>query len=326
MASEPTSTPDGASHGDATASAASATDSSDGPSAPDPAGDAARSPADVRAQQALRQRGEIPPHIACIMDGNGRWAQGRDQHRSAGHYEGVSSVRDVAESCAQVGVDFLTLYTFSTENWNRPDFEVNALMELLIRTIEKERETLMKNDIRLATIGDLKQLPDACRRALNETQELTADNKEMTLTLALSYSGRWEILQAVRHIAKNVESGDIDPDAIDESMFASFLDTAGMPDPDLIIRTGGEYRLSNFLLWQSAYTELYITECFWPDFRSEELYDAIRTYQDRDRRFGGLGESDDTPPRDQAAGDGLLADDAQVDSSAPSPEVTPRVR
>jgi undecaprenyl diphosphate synthase len=326
MASEPTSSSDDAPQGGATASVTPANDSSDDPSSASPEGNSERSPADVRAQQALRQRGEIPPHIACIMDGNGRWAQGRDQHRSAGHYEGVSSVRDVAESCAQVGVDYLTLYTFSTENWNRPVFEVNALMELLIRTIEKERETLMKNNIRLATIGDLEQLPDACRQALDETRALTSDNTEMTLTLALSYSGRWEILQAVRHIAKGVERGDIDPDAIDESLFASFLDTAGIPDPDLIIRTGGEYRLSNFLLWQSAYTELYITDCFWPDFRSEELYDALRTYQDRDRRFGGLGESDDAPSRDLATGDGLLADDAQVDPPAPSPEVTHRMR
>lgn len=258
-----------------------------------------RDAADVRAQQALRQRGEIPRHIACIMDGNGRWAQRRDQHRSVGHYEGVSSVRDVTETCVQVGVEYLTLYTFSTENWNRPAFEVNALMELLIRTIEKERETLMKNNVKLETIGDLRQLPGPCRDALDETKAMTADNDNMTLTLALSYSGRWEILEAVREIARAVQKGDLDPDSVDEALFASYLDTAGMPDPDLIVRTGGEYRLSNFLLWQSAYTELYITDCYWPDFRNQELYDAIRTYQDRDRRFGRV---------DVASGDGAVSD------------------
>jgi len=233
------------------------------------------------------------------MDGNGRWAQRRDQHRSVGHYEGVSSVRDVTETCVQVGVEYLTLYTFSTENWNRPAFEVNALMELLIRTIEKERETLMKNNVKLETIGDLRQLPGPCRDALDETKAMTADNDNMTLTLALSYSGRWEILEAVREIARAVQKGDLDPDSVDEALFASYLDTAGMPDPDLIVRTGGEYRLSNFLLWQSAYTELYITDCYWPDFRNQELYDAIRTYQDRDRRFGRV---------DVASGDGAVSD------------------
>jgi undecaprenyl diphosphate synthase len=247
-----------------------------------------RDAADVRAQQALRQRGEIPSHIACIMDGNGRWAQRRDRDRSAGHFEGVSSVRQVTEACAQVGVDYLTLYTFSTENWNRPAFEVNALMELLIQTIQKERSTLMNNNIQLRMIGDISQLPSACQQALEDTKALTADNDGMTLTLALSYSGRWEILEAVRQIARDAREGTLSPDHVDEALFASYLDTAGMPDPDLMIRTGGEYRLSNFLLWQSAYTELFITERYWPDFRNQELYDAIRCYQDRDRRFGRI--------------------------------------
>ena len=281
-----------------------------------------REPTDIRVQQALRQRGEIPRHIACIMDGNGRWAQRRDQHRSLGHYEGVSSVREVTETCVHVGVEYLTLYTFSTENWNRPAFEVNALMELLIRTIEKERETLMKNNVRLETIGDLSQLPQACREALNETKAVTAGNDTMTLTLALSYSGRWEILEAVRKIARAVKEGRLDPDAVDEALFASHLDTAGMPDPDLIVRTGGEYRLSNFLLWQSAYTELYITDCYWPDFRNDELYSAIRTYQDRDRRFGRV---------DAASGDGALPDEGfpaspDSDSQISSPDVHPSSR
>jgi undecaprenyl diphosphate synthase len=277
-----------------------------------------RSASDVRAQQALRQRGEIPRHIACIMDGNGRWAQRRDQHRSVGHYEGVSSVREVTEACAHVDVDYLTLYTFSTENWNRPDYEVNALMELLVRTIEKERETLMKNNVQLQTIGNLQELPGPCREALRETREITSVNDGMTLTLALSYSGRSEIIQAVRDIARAVRDGDLDPDAVDEALFASYLDTAGMPDPDLIIRTGGEYRLSNFLLWQSAYTELFITDCYWPDFRNEELYDAIRTYQDRDRRFGRVSDEADI-----ASGDGAVPDDAPMDASLSSPGVRP---
>ncbi len=284
--------------------------------------DAARDPADIRVQQSLRQRGEIPRHIACIMDGNGRWAQRRDQHRSFGHYEGVSSVREVTETCVHVGVEYLTLYTFSTENWNRPAFEVNALMELLIRTIEKERETLMKNNVRLETIGDLSQLPKTCREALDETKAMTADNDTMTLTLALSYSGRWEIIDAVRQIARAVKEGDLDPAAVDEALFASYLDTAGMPDPDLIVRTGGEYRLSNFLLWQSAYTELYITDCYWPDFRSDALYRAIRTYQDRDRRFGRV---------DVASGDGAIPESglpasASSDARLSSPDVHPSSR
>lgn len=250
-----------------------------------------RDAAEIRAQQALRQRGEIPSHIACIMDGNGRWAQRRDRNRSAGHFEGVSSVRQVTEACAQVGIDYLTLYTFSTENWNRPQVEVNALMELLIHTVEEERETLMENEIRLQTIGDLSELPDACQAALDRTKDLTADNDRMTLTLALSYSGRWEILEAVRQIAEAVDRGECTPDRIDEALFEQYLDTAGMPDPDLLIRTGGEYRLSNFLLWQSAYTELYITEEYWPDFRRDNLLDAIRSFQDRDRRFGRVQPS-----------------------------------
>ncbi|PEN12978.1 di-trans,poly-cis-decaprenylcistransferase [Longibacter salinarum] len=277
-----------------------------------------RSAADVREQQALRQRGEVPRHIACIMDGNGRWAQCRDQHRSYGHYEGVSSVRDVTETCAHVGVDYLTLYTFSTENWNRPEFEVNALMELLVRTIEKERETLMRNNVQLNTIGDLQELPEPCRDALNRTKEETSVNDGMTLTLALSYSGRWEIIDAVRDIARKVRDGELEPEAVDEALFARYLDTAGMPDPDLIIRTGGEYRLSNFLLWQSAYTELYITDCYWPDFRSDELYEAIRTYQDRDRRFGRV-----EAPTESTSGDGAVPNDASSDATISSPDVLP---
>lgn len=242
--------------------------------------------ADARRQRALKQRGEIPTHIACIMDGNGRWAKRREKARFVGHHEGVSSVRDVTEACAEIGVEHLTLYTFSTENWERPDQEINALMELLVHTIRKERSTLMDNNVELRTIGDLSALPTKCQEALEKTKDDTASNERMTLTLALSYSGRWEILEAARAVAEQVDAGDVDVDDIDESLLEQHLGTAGMPDPDLLIRTGGEYRLSNFLLWQCAYTELFITEQYWPDFRRDQLYEAIRSYQDRDRRFG----------------------------------------
>lgn len=250
------------------------------------------SAADARQQRTLRERGELPAHIACIMDGNGRWAQERNEARVVGHHEGVSSVRDVTEACAELGIEYLTLYTFSTENWERPDTEINALMELLVHTVEEERSTLMENDVQLRVIGDLSQLPDRCQDALDRTRADTAANRRMTLTLALSYSGRWEILQAVRALAEKVEEGAVSPEEIDASLFEEQLDTAGMPDPDLLIRTGGEYRLSNFLLWQSAYTELFITDRFWPDFRRPQLYEAIREYQDRDRRFGRVDPAD----------------------------------
>jgi len=243
---------------------------------------------DRRRQQSLRERGKLPAHVACIMDGNGRWAQQRGESRVVGHHEGVTSVRDITEACTELGVEYLTLYTFSTENWERPDSEIDALMELLVRTVQKERSTLMENGVQLRIIGDLSQLPDSCEETLRETRGDTADNDQMTLTLALSYSGRWEILQAARALAAKAQDGEIEPSDIDASLLEDQLDTAGMPDPDLLIRTGGEYRLSNFLLWQSAYTELYITEDYWPDFRREQLYGAIRSYQDRDRRFGRI--------------------------------------
>ncbi len=236
--------------------------------------------------QTLKERGDLPAHIACIMDGNGRWAQRREKARFVGHHEGVASVREVTEACAELGIEHLTLYTFSTENWERPEPEVNALMELLVHTVEEERSTLMENDIRLQTIGDLSQLPSECQETLDRTKAHTADNDRMSLTLALSYSGRSEIVKAVQAIARQVQAGELSPGEVDDSVIESHLDTAGMPDPDLLIRTGGEYRLSNFLLWQCAYTELFITEQYWPDFRRDQLYEAIRGYQDRDRRFG----------------------------------------
>jgi undecaprenyl diphosphate synthase len=225
------------------------------------------------------------------MDGNGRWAQNREKARFVGHHEGVASVREVTEACAEIGIENLTLYTFSTENWERPDPEVNALMELLIHTVEEERSTLMENDIRLRTIGNLTALPTACQEALERTKADTAGNDRMTLSLALSYSGRSELVQAAQAIARAVRDGDLDPDEVDESEIEKHLDTTGMPDPDLLIRTGGEYRLSNFLLWQCAYTELFITEQYWPDFRRPQLYEAIRSYQDRDRRFGRVQQA-----------------------------------
>ena len=245
-----------------------------------------QSDADRAAQEALQARGPIPEHVACIMDGNGRWAKSRGKSRVTGHKEGVASVRDITEACAQVGVRYLTLYTFSTENWNRPAAEVSALMELLVRTLRREAEKLHQNGIRLHAIGDLSRLPVRGQEELQEAFDLTAGNDRMTLTLALSYGARWELTEAVRHIAARVQTGDLAPNAITEATVSGALYTAGMPDPDLLIRTAGEMRVSNFLLWQIAYTELYVTDRFWPDFRREALYEAVRSYQNRDRRFG----------------------------------------
>ncbi len=241
---------------------------------------------DERLQEELRERGEIPRHIAVIMDGNGRWARERGQSRIVGHHEGVESVRDITESCAQLGVDYLTLYTFSTENWNRPPKEVRALMRLLVHTIRRETETLVKNNIRLKAVGDLSKLPSEARDELMRSVEKTRDNDRMTLVMAISYSGRLEIVQAAKELARRARDGVIDPEDIDERQFASALMLSGIPDPDLLIRTGGEFRISNFLLWELAYTEIYITDCFWPAFRRNQLYDAIRDFQNRERRFG----------------------------------------
>ena len=250
----------------------------------------AQTAGDQTTQAALQARGAIPRHVACIMDGNGRWAKARGKSRVAGHREGVRSVRDVTEACAQLGVDYLTLYTFSTENWDRPKAEVTALMELLVRTLRKEAEKLHENGIRLHAIGDLDRLPARGRRELDESMALTAGNGRMTLTLALSYGARWEITEAVRRLAARAAAGGLDPAAIDEATVSAELLTAGMPDPDLLIRTAGEMRVSNFLLWQIAYSELVVTQTPWPDFRRAALYDAVRSYQDRDRRFGRVAE------------------------------------
>lgn len=245
-----------------------------------------QSPEDKEKQDFLRNRGVIPLHIAVIMDGNGRWAKSRGSVRIAGHKAGVDSVKDITEAAAQVGVRHLTLYAFSTENWGRPKGEVSALMKLLVQSLRSETRKLHENDIKLTSIGEIDRLPPTCRRELEEAIELTADNKRMELCLALSYSGRWDISQAVSRISQKVKDGILCPEEINGDIIADHLSTADMPDPDLIIRTSGELRLSNFLLWQSAYSELYVTNTFWPDFRRDELYEAIESYQNRERRFG----------------------------------------
>lgn len=249
--------------------------------------------ADQDKQLELKKSGEIPEHIAIIMDGNGRWARSKGSIRLHGHKVGVDSVRDITESCAQLGVKYLTLYAFSTENWGRPSAEVRGLMRLLVSSLRKEADNLHENNIRLVTIGQTDRFPNDCKKQLKEAIELTEDNTRLQLCLALSYSGRWDITEAVKKIATHVKEGRLDPTLINDQMIADHLSTAEVPDPDLIIRTSGEYRISNFLLWQLAYSELYMTEQFWPDFRRDELYKAINAYQSRDRRFGKINSSKD---------------------------------
>lgn len=232
----------------------------------------------------------IPQHIAVIMDGNGRWAKLHGKERLFGHYNGVESVRAVITASVQLGVKYLTLYTFSTENWNRPKAEVDGLMELLVENIVKETPTFHKNNIRFTTIGDNSLLPERALCRLEECIDDTASNSGMTLVLALSYSSRWEITDAVRKIAEKVKNGELDVESINDQVVSDNLTTAGIPDPELLIRTSGELRLSNYLLWQMAYTELYFTDTLWPDFREESLYEAIVDYQKRERRFGKTSE------------------------------------
>ena len=233
---------------------------------------------------------KLPKHIAIIMDGNGRWAKKHGQPRVFGHRNGVKAVRETTEAAAELGVKYLTLYAFSTENWSRPQTEVSALMRLLIETVRKELSTLTKNNIRLQAIGDLSKLPPATYKALMEGIEKTKTHTRMTLVLALNYSAKWEILDATKKIAKAVQSNEIQADEITEDVFSNALSTAGMPDPELLIRTSGEQRISNFLLWQIAYAELRFFPIFWPDFRKEHLYEAIVDYQNRERRFGKTSE------------------------------------
>ncbi|MCK8492231.1 MULTISPECIES: isoprenyl transferase [Spirosoma] len=232
----------------------------------------------------------LPQHIAVIMDGNGRWAKRQGAARVFGHRNAIKAVREVTEGCAELGVKFLTLYAFSTENWNRPKFEIDALMTLLVHTIRGEIKTLMNNNVRLTTIGNTESLPGDCQRELAEAMRETAGNTGLTLILALSYSGRWEILEAVRQIATDVRDGRMTTDDINETLFGHYLTTDGIPDPELMIRTSGEMRISNFLLWQLAYSELYMPDVLWPDFRKNHLYEAILNYQKRERRFGKTSE------------------------------------
>lgn len=239
-------------------------------------------------EQIDRER--LPEHVAIIMDGNGRWAKAQGKDRSFGHQEGVVSVRKVVEAATAIGLKYLTLYTFSTENWNRPLAEVQALMSLLVAAIHRETPDLMKNNVRLMAIGDLSRLPDDARLTLLDCIRQTASNTGTTVVLALSYSSRWEIVEAARQLAADVLAKKINPNDITEAAVSAHLTTKGIPDPDLLIRTGGEKRISNFLLWQLSYAEMYFTDVYWPEFREEELYGAILYYQQRERRFGKTSE------------------------------------
>ena len=232
----------------------------------------------------------LPEHVAIIMDGNGRWAQEKGEDRLFGHFHGVESVRNIVEGAAELGIGYLTLYAFSTENWDRPAQEVAGLMSLLVDTIRKEVPTLNKNNIRLQVIGDRKMLPDFAQEELEEALALTAANTGLTLVMALSYSSRWEITNAVKQIAMDVKAGSLDPQQINQDTIADYLCTKGIPDPALVIRTSGEFRISNFLLYQLAYAELYFTPILWPDFRKPNLYEAILDFQQRERRFGKTGK------------------------------------
>ncbi len=232
----------------------------------------------------------VPEHIAIIMDGNGRWAKERGLPRIAGHREGINSVREITRICGEIGVKYLTLFTFSTENWNRPKKEVNALMMLLLSTIKNEIKELHKNNVKFSAIGNISVLPKGTINGIREGIELTINNSGLNLILALNYGSRQEILNAVKNIVDEAKTGNIDSISIDEELFSSFLDTKTLPDPDLLIRTSGELRISNFLLWQSAYTEMYLTDTYWPSFREEELLKAILDFQNRERRFGKTSE------------------------------------
>ena len=241
-------------------------------------------------REKVRELGDVPKHIAIIMDGNGRWAKMNSLPRAAGHKEGINSVREIVRVCGEIDVSFLTLYTFSSENWNRPETEVSAIMKLLFSTIRKEIDNLDKNNVRLTTIGNLNDLPKETRKNIKNGISQTRDNTGLNLILALSYGSRQELIRAIRRIGNRIESSQIKSNDITDDVLESELYSAGVPDPDLVIRTGGEYRLSNFLLWQAAYSELLITEKHWPEFRENELLNGIIDYQNRQRRFGQTGE------------------------------------
>ncbi len=233
---------------------------------------------------------KLPEHVAIIMDGNGRWAKGKGKFRIFGHQNGVSAVKEATEACAEIGVKYLTLYAFSTENWSRPPIEVKALMELLVSTIKKETKVLMKNNIKLAAIGNIDDLPEKCRKELASAINETKDNTRMTLILALSYSSKWDMIEATKKIAEKAKSGEIKIEDINDKTIDEHLSTKNFPNPELMIRTSGEHRISNFLLWELAYSELYFTEKLWPDFNQEDLFLAIIDYQKRERRFGKTSE------------------------------------
>ncbi len=235
-------------------------------------------------------KNNIPKHIAIIMDGNGRWAAKHGKARIMGHENGVESVRDVVEGAGEIGVEHLTLYAFSTENWDRPKAEVDALMGLLVHAIEAETKSLMKNNVRLSVIGDVEAMPDNVRNKLNGCIAILQSNTGLNLVLALSYSGQWDIVNAVKNMVNDAILEKIEPGKINNELFKSYLSTSSIPDPELLIRTSGEFRISNFLLWQIAYSELYFTEKLWPDFRKEDLFEAIFDYQNRERRFGKTSE------------------------------------
>lgn len=245
---------------------------------------------DKKLQDELKKTGKIPTHIAIIMDGNGRWAKQRGLPRVAGHKKGVDTVKVIVEACAELGVKYLTLYTFSTENWNRPKDEVSTLMKLLLKSLKDRVDELCENDIRLTTIGDINALPHIVQKQLLSDIERTKNNKKMVLILALSYSGRWEIVKGIKKLCDAVKNNKFDMDDLDEKSFAQFLESNDIPDPDLVIRTSGEFRVSNFLLWQIAYSEFVITDVYWPDFDRQHLYQAIRDFQKRERRFGKVSE------------------------------------
>ncbi|MBA3679677.1 MAG: isoprenyl transferase [Bacteroidetes bacterium] len=235
-------------------------------------------------------KNNIPQHVAIIMDGNGRWAKQQGEDRIFGHHEGVNSVREIVEACGEIGVKFLTLYAFSTENWNRPKDEVDALMELLVATISMETPNLNKKGVRLQAIGDIKSLPESCQAELQESIDITSKNDTVTLILALSYSSKWEITHSVKELAKQIEEGKLKASEITSKHIEKHLNTNKYPDPELMIRTSGEHRISNFLLWQLAYAEFYFTDTLWPDFRKDDFFKAILSFQNRERRFGQTSE------------------------------------
>lgn len=243
----------------------------------------------MSSKESIDKR-KLPQHVAVIMDGNGRWAKQRGFVRTLGHEKGVDAVRHTVEAATELGIRFLTMYAFSTENWNRPKHEIDALMRILVKSLHAELKTFMNNNIRLQAIGDLKSLPPKSYLKLIETIEKTSANSGLTLILALSYSSRWELVEAARAIARKAAEGVLKPDDLDATMFSGFLSTSSVPDPELLIRTSGEYRISNFLLWQAAYAELYFTDTLWPDFDKEEFYKAIVCFQSRERRFGLTSE------------------------------------